>query len=244
MRPLLVGLAFLAAPLTAQKGPPDSLVNTQVIPRDTPVRDVITQMGGITRALGVRCTYCHVGTEEMSIWDYDFVSDEKPTKRKARVMMRMVKAINGDFLTQLADLDAEGVEVTCMTCHGGVRIPQPLSDILLRAHADGGLAAVDSLYAELKEEYYGRAAYDFGLLTLDAVAQSLFQRGHESDGVKTYIKNAELFSSSGFVHRQVGRAQLIRGDTTAAIAAYRRALAINADDRQAQQILTELGAGN
>lgn len=244
MRMTLAAL-LLVTPIVAanaQDGPPDSLVNVQVIARDTPVRQVIDQMGGITRALGVRCTFCHVGSEQMSIWQYDFVSDEKPAKRKAREMMRMVKAINGDFLPRLAQFESEGLEVTCMTCHRGVRLPQPLSEILLRAHAEGGAAAVDSVYDELKARYFGRAAYDFGEVTLDSVGERLMRMGHQQDAVRTYIRNAELFGSSGFAQRRLAEAQLAVGDTAQAIAAYRRALAINANDRQAQQALTRLGA--
>lgn len=241
MRRLLLGLLLPAATLTAQGGPPDSLVNVQVIAKGTPVRQVIDQMAGITRALGVRCTFCHVGTEQMSIWDYDFVSDEKPTKRKAREMMRMVNAINGEFLPRLAELDAEGLEVTCATCHRGVRLPQPLSDVLVRAHADGGLAALDSAYDALKQRYFGRASYDFGEVTLDEVAQQLLRRGAQADAIRTYIRNAELFASSGFTQRQLGAAQAAVGDTAAAIAAFRKALELNPRDGQARQALQRLG---
>lgn len=241
MRRLLIALLLPAAPLAAQGGPPDSLVNVQVIAKGTPVRQVIDQMAGITRALGVRCTFCHVGTEQMSIWDYDFVSDEKPAKRKAREMMRMVNAINGEFLPRLAELDAEGLEVTCATCHRGVRLPQPLSDVLLRAHADGGLAALDSAYDALKQRYFGRASYDFGEVTLDEVAQQLLRRGAQADAIRTYIRNAELFGSSGFPQRQLGAAQATVGDTAAAIAAFRKALELNPRDGQARQALQRLG---
>lgn len=242
----LVGVLVLLsaapiAPLAAQQGPPDSLVNTQVIPHDTPVSDVIDQMAAITRALGVRCTHCHVGTEAMSLWEYDFVSDEKPAKRKAREMMRMVQAINGEYLTRLADLDAEGIEVTCATCHRGVRLPQPLADILLRAHADGGITRVDSTYAALRDRYHGQASYDFGELTLDRVAGVLLGRGARDDALHTYRRNVELFGSSSFVRRQLAAAHLELGDTTAAITAYRDALTVNPRDRQSRRALEALG---
>ena len=243
-RPLasLALLVLVTSPVVAQQGPPDSLVNVQVIPRDTPVQQVIDQMAGFTRALGVRCTHYHVGSEGMSIWEYDFVSDEKPAKRKAREMMRMVQAINGEYLTRLADLDAEGLDVTCMTCHRGVRLPQPLADILLRAHADGGIAGMDSAYAALRTRYYGQAAYDFSELTLDRVGEVLLRRGPRADALHAYQRNVELFGTSAFVRRQLAAAQLEVGDTTAAIAAYRDALAVNPRDRQSRRALEALGA--
>lgn len=241
MRRLLAGLVLLAAPLAAQDGPPDSLINVQVIAKETPVREVITQMGNITRALGVRCTFCHVGDEGMSIWDYDFVSDEKPAKLKAREMMRMVRAINGEYLPRLAELDAEGLEVTCATCHRGVRLPQPLSAILVRAHADGGVAVMDSTYDALRERYFGRAAYDFGEVTLDEVAQQLMRQGARDDALHTYMRNVALFATSGFAHRQLAGAHLAVGDTVAAVTAFRKALELNVRDRSARQALERLG---
>jgi tetratricopeptide (TPR) repeat protein len=241
MRPSLAALLVLASPLAAQGRPPDSLVNVRVIPRETPVREVISQMGGITRALGVRCTFCHVGDEGMNIWDYDFASDEKPAKRKAREMMRMVQAINGEYLTRLADLDAQGLEVDCATCHRGVRLPQPLSQVLLGAHVDGGVAGMDSTYEALRARYFGRAAYDFGEVTLDDVASRLFDMGARDDAIRTYRRNAELFGTSAFAQRRLGEAQLAVGDTAAAVTAFRAALAINPRDRTTRQALERLG---
>jgi hypothetical protein len=56
-----------------------------------------------TRALGVRCEYCHVsGKEPNDLAAYDFKSDEKPTKVKARTMLKMAAAINKDHLGQAA----------------------------------------------------------------------------------------------------------------------------------------------
>ena len=48
-RPLasLALLALATSPVVAQQGPPDSLVNVQVIPRDTPVQQVIDQMAAV-----------------------------------------------------------------------------------------------------------------------------------------------------------------------------------------------------
>jgi hypothetical protein len=45
-------------------------------------------------ALGVECSYCHVGTDDRSLTDFEFPSDAKETKRIAREMVRMVAAIN------------------------------------------------------------------------------------------------------------------------------------------------------
>ena len=57
----------------------------------------------VTRICNLRCTYCHVGNEGEPLSSYDFPSDQKPEKNKAREMLRMVGAINGEYLTKLAD---------------------------------------------------------------------------------------------------------------------------------------------
>ena len=61
-------LSSLATPrgLQAQaagKFPPDSLVNVRVIPRHTPMMQVVGTMRNFSTDLGVRCQFCHVGNE-------------------------------------------------------------------------------------------------------------------------------------------------------------------------------------
>jgi tetratricopeptide (TPR) repeat protein len=240
MRQLLVVSMLVALPLSAQSRMPDSLVNTKFFDKSTPVRTVVGQMRAITGALGVRCTYCHVGDESMNIWDYDFASDEKPTKLKARVMLRMVQAINDEHLEQLADIGSEGITVTCATCHRGVALPIPLEDLLLKTHVDSGYEVMDAKYEELKRRYFGSSSYDFGEGTLSSVGGSLLQRGEITDAVKTYIKNVALFGESELAHLRAGEAQLAAGDTTAALNSYRRSLELNPGNPVAKQRIEAL----
>ena len=82
---LIAGVGAL--PLRAQF-PPDSLVNLQVLPEDIEVRELIGTMRGFALGLGVRCEHCHVGEEGQPLSTFDFPADEKPTKAKAREMLR------------------------------------------------------------------------------------------------------------------------------------------------------------
>src|SRR5215475_2725501 len=91
--PLLLSIfaaLFVSQRADAQQFPPQKLENLKVFPKDIPVRALLDTMGGFTRALGVRCNYCHVGEEGKPLSSYDFKSDEKPEKTKAREMLRMV----------------------------------------------------------------------------------------------------------------------------------------------------------
>jgi hypothetical protein len=118
------GLA-LSTPATAQgKFPPDKFVNLQVIPKYSSPDGVITAMKNFTRGLGVRCQFCHVGEEGMPLEKFDFVSDTKPEKQTARMMMRMAGEINAQITKAMPDAPQKGYQVTCYTCHRGAQHPQ------------------------------------------------------------------------------------------------------------------------
>jgi len=90
----LLLLALLATTTQAPgKWPPDSLINTKVIPHNTPVTQVVGTMRNFTSMLGVRCHTCHEGEEGTPLEKTDFASDKKRMKLVARQMMRMVEEI-------------------------------------------------------------------------------------------------------------------------------------------------------
>jgi hypothetical protein len=97
------------------------LKNLKVLPKDMPVSQVIETMKGFTRALGVRCTYCHVGEEEKPLNTYDFASDSKDKKVTARAMIAMVGVLNEKTLPDATGLP--DARVTCFTCHRGSTRP-------------------------------------------------------------------------------------------------------------------------
>src|SRR6185312_3915081 len=79
---------------------------------------------GFARALGTRCDHCHAagapgadGREQL-----DFASDAKKEKSVARTMIRMVRTINGDYISKV---DEKPQQVTCGTCHRGHVEPEP-----------------------------------------------------------------------------------------------------------------------
>jgi len=101
----LVLLLSSVPPAAAQPGPAEAPKNLQVLPKDTPRPEVVKVMFRFTTALGVRCDFCHVeapAARPPGAPPFDFASDDKENKKKARVMMKMVAAINGDYLTKLA----------------------------------------------------------------------------------------------------------------------------------------------
>jgi tetratricopeptide (TPR) repeat protein len=221
--------------------PPTKLQNLKVFPADIPVRTLLDTMASFTRALGVRCTYCHVGNEGEPLSSYDFPSDQKPEKGKAREMLRMVGAINGEYLTKLAARRTPPINVACATCHHGVAEPRPLQQIVLNAYDAAGADSAEAVYRALRTRYYGRAAYDFGEVPLADVGAALRARGKMADALRFYVLNTELTPTSAFAFRQAADAQLAGGDTAAAVRSFQRALAINPNDRQAKGMLDRLG---
>lgn len=203
---LAVGLS--ATPAAAQ-WPPDSLTNLQVLPKDIETRELVSMMAGFTRALGVRCQFCHVGEEGMPLSQFDFAADDKPTKEKARVMLRMVRHINNEHLAELDERSDPAIEVTCATCHHGVQQPRALQDILLEAYDEGGFDGAKQKYEELKERYYGRYSYDFSDIVWSDVATQVNARGALADAVHMLEYNVEVFPQSVFAQRMYVPADLL-----------------------------------
>jgi hypothetical protein len=87
-----------------------------------PESQLFLMMNLLADSLGVRCDYCHVqATPDLAktpsnvggwVWD----SDDKPQKRKAREMMKMVVDLNA------ASFKGEP-RITCYTCHRGSAKP-------------------------------------------------------------------------------------------------------------------------
>lgn len=201
------------------------------------MRAVRDTMSTYTRALGVRCTYCHVGTEGEPQSTYDFASDEKPAKAKAREMMRMVTAINGEHLARLPERRTPAIAVSCMTCHRGIAEPRPLQQVVLAAYDAGGIDSAEARYRALRTQYLGRAAYDFGDAPLADVAAALRARDRLTDAVRLHLLNTQLSPTSAFAFRSAAGAQLAAGDTAGARASLARALSLSPNDQQARRAL-------
>ena len=85
--------------------------------KTTPARQLLDIMnGGYARALGVRCTHCHV--------ESDFSSDDKRPKRAAREMAAMHHTVN-QTLAKMENLTSAPEErsINCATCHRGKTDP-------------------------------------------------------------------------------------------------------------------------
>src|SRR6266704_4919418 len=239
---MYIPLALLA--LAAQAPghwPPDSLINVKVIPKNTPVMQVVGMMRNFTGALGVRCPFCHVGQEGMPLGQFDFEKDEKRTKLTARQMMRMVEEINRrvDTLPEHAQMMSH-VEVTCQTCHRGVSRPMSLEQLIQETAQTAGADSATHAYRALRERYYGRASYDFGEPTLNVAAFRLARAGKFAESFAILRLNEEQFPTSSNLATFRANINLMRGDTVAAIAAFREAVRRDSTNGEAQGRLRQL----
>ena len=112
-----------------QRAPQPPPTNLQVLPKDWTRQQVVQVMQQFNMGLGVMCNYCHqemAGAQPNAQGNIplDFASDEKQTKKTARVMMRMVGDINRTFGSQLGKAQTDVVQVQCATCHRGAGIPK------------------------------------------------------------------------------------------------------------------------
>ena len=219
--------------------PPDSLVNLQVLPEDTEVRALIGVMRGFALGLGVRCQYCHVGEDGEPLSTFDFPNDEKPTKAKAREMLRMVQAINGEHLENLPDRSDPPLEVTCATCHHGLNRPVTLTSVLLETLDEEGVDAAIRKYREIREEYFGSWSYDFTEGTVSEAAQRI-GRSQPDDAIRLLNLNKEFFPESPGIHLLLGQAYLVKGDSATAIENLERSLELAPGNPPATRLLRQL----
>lgn len=242
---LLVALMVCATAISAQtpgRFPPDSLVNVKVIPKNTPVIQVVGMMRNFAGALGVRCQFCHVGQEGMPLAQFDFAKDDKRTKLVARQMMRMVEEINRrvDTLPHDHAQPHDTLRVTCNTCHRGVSRPVPLEQLIAETAQSAGADSATRAYRALRERYFGRAAYDFGEPTLDIAAFRLGRVGKYDEAFAILKLNEEQFPNSSNLSTFRGNITLMRGDTAGAIAAFREAIRRDSTNGEAQNRLRQI----
>lgn len=204
--------AALAAAADAQTQPPDLSANMQAI----------------AQALGVTCEYCHVAERGSG--------QPEPKKDIARAMMAMTRDINAQIqkamlppeggAAQAAQIQEVQIQVVqCVTCHRGVPVPRQLSEILSQTLKEKGAAATIEQYRELRKQFYGRQAYDFGENTLLALAHQIAS-SRPNDSIALLQLNLEFYPRSAGSYAEIGFAYTRKLDDDSAIASLEKALEI------------------
>ncbi|HEX9729434.1 MAG TPA: c-type cytochrome [Gemmatimonadales bacterium] len=238
---VLLVVSGIVSPSPAQ-WPPDSTENLQVLPKDIPVRELISLMRGFAGALGVRCIHCHVGDDPNDLSSTDFPSDDRVEKRKAREMIRMVQQINGELLAAVPERSDPPIEVTCVTCHRGVTQPRDVRDILTAVVLAQGADSAIATYQQLRERYYGSASYDFRDFMLANVAEGL--AGREPDAALRILEyNIQVHPQSTQSYLTIAQIEVRRGNRDAAIAALEKAATVEPENEFWPRMIARLRGG-
>ena len=244
--------------------------NLQVLPKDTPARDVIAQMQQFTRALGVQCTFCHVeqaprqlSVEELEAQQLaaaqaaasgrgrgrgrgrggpqmDYAADDKRQKREARVMIAMTNDINTRLATSLHKPASQIERVQCATCHRGVTNPAQLSDLLRETMLGKGEGAAVAEYRDLRQQYLNSGAYDFKESTLLDLGRESLATHKPDDAVAWLQLNVEFYPQSAASYVELSKAHLAKRDRDSAVTDLTRALAIDPSNADARRDLARL----
>jgi tetratricopeptide (TPR) repeat protein len=227
-----------AAPAAGQI--PQTFTNLQVLPKDISRAELVATMRGFAGALGVRCTHCHVGPDNLE--GMDFGTDDKETKRTARVMLRMVRSINSDFLAKLPD-DEDKLDVGCATCHRSAkRPPMPLEDLVYSAVVTKDAAAGVDTYEKYRNEFLGSGLYDFRERTLNVVATRLREQKRLAEAKQIFEKNLERFPASSIALTSLGQIAAEQGDTATALRYFNRALETDPSNEFVRGLVAKLKA--
>ncbi len=232
------------APLVAQQWRwPDKPKNLTVLPATTTAKELQRTMFSFTSALGVKCFHCHVGEEGKDWSEFDFPSDNKPEKEKARTMLKMVKAINSQFLTELPGHSAASLEVSCVTCHRGNAVPIMLEDKLKRTFDHQGIDSTIRQYRTLREQFYGGFTFNFREGTLLRLADKIMEDTTKiSEAIKVVNLNIEMYPAFAFSYVHLASYYEDQGNVKSAIENYQQAIKLNPNDERLKRQLERLQA--
>lgn len=230
----LVLLVPAAEPAGAQI--PDEFTNLKLLDKEIGKRELVGVMRDWAGGLGVRCNHCHVGPDNLE--GMDFATDEKETKRAARVMLEMSRAINRQYVGSWEEGE-EGQNhqtVSCFTCHRGQpKPPRKLTWLLGETAMSAGVDAAMTQYKELKAEHYGGGVYDFREQVFGELAQMAFERGMIDAAVQILRSSLEIYPDSADLHAFLGMGLMQSGDAEGAAGKFDEALEMDPDNGAAKR---------
>jgi hypothetical protein len=226
--------------------------NLKILPSDIPQPQLLQTMQGFAQALGVQCGYCHVsapapeggrgaaggrGRGQAAPPQFNFPSDEKPTKKVAREMMTMVRDLNARVPAAVGKAANAAVSVQCITCHRGVATPRQLADVLSQTAMEKGTPAALAQYKELRKQYFGAQAYDFSETTLVTFAQ----RATAPEDQAAWLRlNLEYFPFSSRTFAALAQVQQKQNDKDGALKSLTRAVELDPQNAQIKRQLDQL----
>ena len=239
MRIILIALCIVTLG-TAQESRFKPPTNLKVLPDTTSGQAVRELMGTFTRALGVRCSYCHVEHDGNPFPKFDFAADDKPHKEIARGMLRMVADINNGHLAKMFPNDPDRITVSCATCHHGTTEPRSIEDVVWEVYTKQGIDQAVARYKELRDQLYGGFTYDFREFPLMNVASRCEDNHKYEDAVKFLELNAEYFPDSPHTKTSLASVYIDMKQTDKAKSLLNEVLKAYPKDRRAKMMLDSI----
>jgi hypothetical protein len=249
---MLVGVLLVTVALSAQApqgggrgGGPQvpTPKNLQFFPKDMTGQQILPIMQNFNAALGVNCTYCHNSEPPVDNPKNDFASDEKETKKKARVMLVLARDINMKLQSELGKPANQLTNVQCVTCHRGVAIPKQLAAIMMETAAKDGVNKAVQQYQELRKQYYGAQAYDFSDVTLFNAATQSLAANKPDDALAFGQLNLAYHAKSARTYQVMAQASQRKMDKIKAIQSLEKAVELDPMNQGFKNQLQQLKAG-
>jgi hypothetical protein len=243
--------------------------NLQVLPKDISTADLQETMRGFNFALGVQCNHCHVevpppapapgargagappaeggrggrGGRGNAAAPLNFASDDKPQKKAARLMIRMVNDLNAKLTSDVAPVLSKAgslTKVQCATCHRGIAQPEQISDILSNLMLTKGETVAVARYKDLRTRYYGSQVYDFSEPMLIRLSQGSATANKLDDALAWSKLNLEFYPRSAGTYLQMADVYARKQDQAQALKAAQKALELDPENANAKRQIEEL----
>ena len=216
---ILAGTASAQIPIEVYQNPQ----NLQVLSTDISPEALRDTMFAVGEQVGIRCSRCHNFEPDTPLAERDYASDEKELKQVAREMMQMVQSINETVSSIDRGPGHTPITVSCVTCHRGVSQPRQIEEVFETKVTEDGLNSAIEQYLELRGRWYAMSAYDFTAWKLGGIAQSIFDAGDTTGGMRVHALNLELNSDDGSVYYHRAESYEKQGRIGNAIADFERA---------------------
>jgi tetratricopeptide (TPR) repeat protein len=224
----------------AAQQPDEKPKNLQYFPKDTTRQQLIQTMRGFSFSLGVRCEHCHVEKAPGS-HDLDFAADDKQEKKTARAMLKMVEAINQEYIAKMGRTTP--IRVECVTCHHGLPIPRTMNALLAETIEKKNVEAAVALYRDLRKKSLGDGQYDFGETSLNILTENLLRQAKGKEAAAIMELNVEVNTPpSLWAMHLLGQAHAANKENDKAIEDYKKILEQNPKDEFAKKQLDALQA--
>jgi hypothetical protein len=217
--------------------------NLQFFPKDMTGQQILPIMQNFNAALGVNCTYCHNSEPPVDNPKNDFASDEKETKKKARVMLQLARDVNMKLQSEMGKPAAELTNVQCVTCHRGVAIPKQLATIMTETATKEGVNKAIAQYNDLRKRYYGAQAYDFTDQTLFTAATQALAANKPDDAIAFAQTNLAYHATSARSYQVMSQAFQRKNDKDKAIQALEKAVDLDPMNQGFKNQLQQLKTG-